>query len=99
MIFALLRIVYSKCKRTHEITAGASTSKMLDNHSWLLGETVSIYWRLYVLTKCTYAQLYKNKHFHAFVEFSIISVFKKCSPENNIKKKNSLRDSNFPLLQ
>ena len=30
----------------------------------------------------------KNKHFHAFVEFSVISVHKKCSSENKkvIKK-------------
>ena len=36
MIF--VRIVYSKGKLTHENTAGASKSKMLDNHSWLFSE-------------------------------------------------------------
>ena len=31
----------------------------------------------------------KNKHFHAFVEFSVISLHKKCSSEN--KKNNKKR--------
>ena len=43
---------------------------MLDNQSWLLDETVSIL----ATTRVTTYIIAQNKHFHAFLEFSVMSV-------------------------
>ena len=54
----MLFFVVFKC--TQDNTEVASKSRMSDNQSWLLGETVSISTKI--------------KLFHAFLEFSVMSV-------------------------
>ena len=78
----------SKCKHSHDDTAVARKPRMWDNQYSLLGETVSIYYssdytcdHVYM---CTYTQLQK-KHFHVFLEFSVMSVHRNFFTGKKIK--------------
>ena len=62
-------------KCTQDNTAVASKSRMSDNQSQvaLRQNSLDLLETAHVTT-CTYTQLHKKKHFHAFLEFSVMSV-------------------------